>query len=265
MQSCLFSEQQLSPNERRTRISIATATPTTTRRCHRVVTFTDDPLTTCHDGPNILPLSGQFDGYYNTNPKHDNISTLQLLRFLKLTKDIYRLKDHDAMELLRFFKSNLAEACRQLTNNDGRSNMLLNLDIPWRLQAKTIHESPGMKYLAEQKLFINYKQIFILDPSNSINVLPQLPMAELYAGRDFCIQRTFHGDNLLQVGCVLPNKQEPFEVASLLLHASDNKQLHCFRKLIDQLESYLTPLITATRSWTWDDGIYNNVMFQFSV
>lgn len=252
MQSCLFTEYRFSPHKRRIRVSIATATPTTTRRRHRVMIFTDLP-TTCHEGNS------------NRNRKEqDNSTTLLLLRFLKLCRETYRLKDYDAMELLSFFKNNLVEACRQLTNNGGQSNMFLNLDIPWRLQAKAIRDSAGIKHMPTQKFFTNYKHIFIVDTSYSFNILPQQPMAEQFAGRDVRIQRTFHGDNLLQISCVLPNKQDPFEVASLLLHVSDKKQLPGCTKLIDQWEVYLAPLIMATKAWTWNGRINHSVMSHFN-
>lgn len=251
MQSCLFTEYRYSPNKTRIRVSIATARPTTTRRWHPVVIFKDQP-TTCHEED------------ANTNCKEDNITTLQLLRYLKLCKETYSLKDYDAMELLSFFKNNLDEAMRQLTINGGQSNMFLQLDIPWRLQAKAIHESPGIKELEKQKFFTDYKRIFIIDTSYSFNVLPQQPMAEQFAGRNLRIQRTFHGENLLQSCCVLPNKQEPLEVASLLLHVSDKQQLYCCAKLMEQWEEYLAPLLTATKSWTWNGRINHNVMSHFN-
>lgn len=269
MQSCLFTVCRLSPNERRTRMAIATATPTAIRKCHRVVLFNEDLENTCHgldDKPNRVHLFGQFDGFYNTNIEKHNLTKLQLLQFLKLAKNKYKLKDYDAMELLSFYKSNLTEACRHLSSNNngnnGRTNMFLDLDIPWRLQGKTIRESPGIKQMSAHKFFTNSKHIFVLDPSYSINVLPHQPMAEQFAGRDIRIQRTYHGDNLLQVGCVLANQHKPFEVASLLLHAKDKRQLHNCAKVVDQLETYMAPLVMATKSWSSDERNNHSSMFQ---
>lgn len=248
-------------------MAIATATPTATRKCHRVVLFTEDLENTCHgldDQPNKVHMFGQFDGFYDTNHKKHNVTKLQLLQFLKLAKSKYKLKDYDAMELLSFYKSNLVEACRHLSSNNNScgTNMLLDLDIPWRLQGKTIRESPGIKQMSAHKFFTNSKHIFVLDPTYSINVLPHRPMAEQFAGRDIRIQRTYHGDNLLQVGCVLANKHKPFEVASLLLHASDKKQLHNCTKMVDQLETYMAPLVMATKSCSSNERIYHGSMFQ---
>lgn len=264
MQSCLFKECRLSPNERRSRMAIATATPTATRKCHRVVQFTKDPENTCDgldDQANKGDLCGQFDGFYDTNTNKENLTTLQLLQFLKLAKNKYKLKDYDAMELLSFFKSNLVEACRHLSSNNN-GNMLIDLDIPWRLQGKTIRESPGIKQMSAHKFFTNCKHIYVLDPSYSVNVLPHCPMAEQFAGRHIRIQRTYHGDNLMQVGCVLANKQKPFEVASLLLHAADKRQLQNCAKMVDQLETYLAPLIMCTKSWSSNELIYDSTLLK---
>lgn len=268
MQSCLFRECRLSPNERRSRIAIATATPTATRKCHRVVRFAEDLENTCHsldDQANKVNLCGQFNGFYDTNPKQDNSTKLQLLEFLKLAKNKYMLKDYDAMELLSFFKNNLREACRHLSfNNNGssQSNMLIDLDIPWRLQGKTIRESPGIEEMSAHKFFTNCNHIFVLDPSYSVNVLPHQPMAEQFAGRHIRIQRTYHRDNLMQVGCVLANKHKPFEVASLLLHASNKRQLQNCAKMVDQLETYMAPLIMCTKSWSSNERIHHSAMWK---
>ncbi|KAH8395172.1 hypothetical protein KR222_005124, partial [Zaprionus bogoriensis] len=256
MQNCLFTDYRFSPSEMRVRMAIAAATPTTTRRGHRVALFTDampTPAGLCHLPGSIMPLIGaigHLDGVYDVSPKLENLTSLKLLQYLKLARDNYKLKDYDAMELLGFFKCDLSEACRHLANDGRGSNMLLDLDTPWRLQAKTIRESPGMKHMAAQKFYTNYQQIFIIDSSYLMNVLPQQPMAEQFAGRDVRIQRTFHGGDLLQVGCVLASEQEPFEVACLLLRSSDRNQLPRYTQLIDQLENYLAPLIMASKTGT---------------
>lgn len=239
----------MSPRNMCTRIAVATPTPTTIRKRLRVV-LTTNLGNTCEldERTNLFP---SIDGYYAINSlQPEKWNTLKLREYFQIAKELYQLSDCDALQLLGFFKNNLAEACRHLYIDGTQSTLHLDFDSPWRLSSKSISELSCMEHFTTHTFFKSFHQLFIVNSNILTNVLPQQPLAEQFPGRYLRIQRTFHRGHVIWAGCVLPNENAPIEVAALLLPCSEQSELNHYTELMEELERYLGPLVLASKSWS---------------
>ncbi|KAM8715879.1 hypothetical protein ACLKA7_002855 [Drosophila subpalustris] len=226
----------------RIKIGIATPTPTTMGKSHRVIPISESINTTCHPWK-------QMDGFYDVNSlQRGKPNSFELIQFLQIAKNYYQLSDDEALGLLQFFRNKTSEAITHLYNDGSRSKMHLEIDRPWRLQTKSICELPGTRQFENIKVIKYCKKNYFINPNTHLTVLPYEALVEKFAGRYLRVQRTYYDDLNLMVACALDDNYAPFEIASLMMPGADKRDMDRCNKLIDQLERHMAPLILSSRS-----------------
>ncbi|KAH8394300.1 hypothetical protein KR215_007463, partial [Drosophila sulfurigaster] len=247
------SDSRFSSNQMRIRIAIASPTPTSLNKWHKVALITNLETTWFPANEQTLKVCYQFDGVYDANSQLTNVHLrLNLLKFMQIAKDQYQLSDDDALELLAFFKTNISEACQHLDGNNANGNLPLRLEIdkPWRLQSKPICKLPGVELLSDATYLTMGGDVFLTHPNLLLNVLPRVPIVRSFSGRRVRIQRTYHDGLVLRVGCALANSYDPFDIACILLPSQDDRDISQFWiQLMHHLQLYMAPLVLASRPW----------------